>query len=142
MSADLALNQLQPNMSSFNTTVIVLDPGGHRRTHNGTITTMKVADSTGSINVSLMNPEFTETFRAGDILKFRGAHTTIFQGGLTLSVGKNGECKKVSEFMMVFSETPDISQMPLPAGVTDRRSDERAPRQQQQPLGGNRYSRP
>ncbi|CDK13468.1 GTP_EFTU_D2 domain-containing protein [Caenorhabditis elegans] len=82
-----------------------------------------------------MNPEFNETFKPGDILKFRGAYTSIYQGGLTLSVGKSGECKKVGEFMMVFSETPDISMMPLPAGVMDRRNE-----RMQSPAG--RYSRP
>uniref|UniRef100_A0A1I7V4P2 OB domain-containing protein n=1 Tax=Caenorhabditis tropicalis TaxID=1561998 RepID=A0A1I7V4P2_9PELO len=138
MSGEVPLNQLQPNMNSFATTVIVLDPGAHRRTQNGSILTMKVADATGSINASIMNPEFTETFKPGDILKFRGAYTSIFQGGLTIGVGKNGECKKMGEFVMVFSETPDISQMPLPAGVTDRRSDDRPPRQS---AGGNRFQR-
>ncbi|PIC31224.1 hypothetical protein B9Z55_011993 [Caenorhabditis nigoni] len=134
MSNDIPLNQLQPNMNSFNVTAIVLDQGSYRRTQSGSIITMKVADATGSINASLMNPEFTETFRPGDILKFRGAYTSIFQSGLTLSLGKNGECKKIGEFMMIFSETPDISQMPLPAGVTDRRADRHSP-------SGNRYQR-
>lgn len=138
MSSDIPLNQLQPNMNSFNVSVIVLDQGSYRRTQNGSIITMKVADPTGSINASLMNPEFTETFRPGDILKFRGAHTSIFQGCLTLSVGKNGECKKVGEFMMTFSDTPDISSMPLPPGVTDRRSEERSSRP---PSANNRYAR-
>uniref|UniRef100_A0A8R1IFW0 OB domain-containing protein n=1 Tax=Caenorhabditis japonica TaxID=281687 RepID=A0A8R1IFW0_CAEJA len=108
-------------MNSFNVTAIVLDPGVHRRTQTGTIMTMRVADHTGSINVSIMNPEYTELFKPGDILKFRGAYTSVYQGGLTLGVGKQGECKKTGEFMMIFSETPDISAMPLPAGVRDDR---------------------
>ncbi|CAL2038605.1 unnamed protein product [Caenorhabditis brenneri] len=137
MSADIPLNQLQPNMNSISVTAIVLDPGVNRRTQSGSIITMKVADSTGSINASIINPE-CDTYKPGDILKFRGAYTSIYQGGLTFGVAKNGECKKIGEFVMVFSETPDISLMPLPAGISDRRSDERQSRQNP---GGNRFQR-
>ncbi|CAI2351985.1 unnamed protein product [Caenorhabditis sp. 36 PRJEB53466] len=138
MSGDIPLSQLQPNMNGLNTTVIVLDPGQYRRTQNGSIITMRVADATGSISASIMNPEFTETFKGGDILKFRSAYTSIFQGGLTLNVGKNGDCKKAGEFMMVFSDTPDITSLPLPAGTVDRRADDG--RMQRGPPG-NRYQR-
>ncbi|EGT42101.1 hypothetical protein CAEBREN_15185 [Caenorhabditis brenneri] len=78
MSADIPLNQLQPNMNSISVTAIVLDPGVNRRTQSGSIITMKVADSTGSINASIINPE-CDTYKPGDILKFRGAYTSIYQ---------------------------------------------------------------
>ncbi|CAI5448446.1 unnamed protein product [Caenorhabditis angaria] len=118
MAQEVQLIQLQPNMNGFNTTTIVLDPGQIRRTQQGSILTMKVADQTGSINATYMNPDFSETWKGGDILRMKGAYTSVYQGGLTLAIGRNGDCKKIGEFFMQFSELPDISQMALPVGTT------------------------
>ncbi|CAB3409364.1 unnamed protein product [Caenorhabditis bovis] len=97
--------------SGINATVIVLDPGNIRRTATGSVLTMRIADASGTINCTIMNPDFNETWRAGDILKIRGAHTQIYQGSLVLYIGRNGDCKKAGEFGLPFNDQPDISQM-------------------------------
>ncbi|CAD6198085.1 unnamed protein product [Caenorhabditis auriculariae] len=110
----LKLGQLQPNMQSINTMVIILEPGQIRRTNTGTILVMRVADSTGSINLTLINPEFNETWRSGDILRIKSAYANLYQGGLTLTCGRNSECIKAGEFFMAFIETPFISEQAWP----------------------------
>uniref|UniRef100_A0A1I7X7M1 OB domain-containing protein n=1 Tax=Heterorhabditis bacteriophora TaxID=37862 RepID=A0A1I7X7M1_HETBA len=103
--------QLQPQMNGVNIYVIVLDAGQLRRTATGgAIQVMRVADPTGSVNMTIMNPEVADMFQAGDIVKIKNAFTNIHRGGLTLSCGRMGEFVKSGEFFMLYSEVPNLSE--------------------------------
>uniref|UniRef100_A0A8R1EL43 Uncharacterized protein n=1 Tax=Caenorhabditis japonica TaxID=281687 RepID=A0A8R1EL43_CAEJA len=60
-------------------------------------------------------------FEPGDILRIRGAFGSVYQGRLGVTVNWHAECKKSGEFTMTFSETPRITDLPLPPGTVDPR---------------------
>lgn len=114
------LEAIQPYMKNVNCIVIVIDGGEHRQTSSGTIKTFRVADHTGSINVSFVNPDFQENFQPGDILRIRGAQGGVFESRLHLSIsGRNSECRKTGDFCMLFKDHPNFSSKPLPENLRD-----------------------
>ncbi|CAL2038935.1 unnamed protein product [Caenorhabditis brenneri] len=130
MNDYIALEAIQPYMKNINCVVIVLDGGEHRQTNSGTIKTFRVADHTGSIKVSFVNPEFTENFQPGDILRIRGGHGNVYESRLQLGLnGKTSECKKTGEFCMIFKEDPNFSQKPVSQNLQDPRDREQQNRE-------------
>jgi len=69
-----------------------------------------VADSTGSVNLSLWDTT-ADWLQAGDIIRLKGAHCTLFHGSLILYSGRHGSIERIGEFTMVFTEVPNISHL-------------------------------
>src|SRR5688572_25760217 len=83
--------------------------GPARRTSQGNeVRTIRVADHTGSINMSVWN-EIGAFATPGDIFRLRNGSTTVFKGRLALNVGINGEMLKTGEFLLAYNELPDKS---------------------------------
>ncbi|VDP37788.1 unnamed protein product [Heligmosomoides polygyrus] len=71
---------------------------------------MRIADPSGSIIFTIMNAEVQDLFEPGDIIKIKNAFTSIHRGMLNLSCGRQGEFTKSGDFMLVYSETPNMSE--------------------------------
>ncbi|CAI4224979.1 unnamed protein product [Auanema sp. JU1783] len=105
------IHQLVPQMTGVNIQFIVIELGQLFRTISGdTIQTLKVADTTGSVTLSLRSPDLIEAFQPGDIIKLKNGYTNVHRGSLTLSCGRNGECLRIGEFFMGYTETPNMSE--------------------------------
>ena len=103
------IKDLEPNQKSVNLMVIVLEIGKPNQTKDGhEIRNVRVADKTGSINLSVWN-EYGAVLREGDILRLNGCFTQIWKNSLQIKIGNKGQIIKCGDFMMLFSETPDMS---------------------------------
>ena len=58
--------------------------------------------------MSLWN-EYGAVLREGDILRLNGCFTQIWKNSLQVKVGNKGQIIKAGEFMLIFSELPDMS---------------------------------
>ncbi|KAM3184002.1 hypothetical protein ACTXT7_009246 [Hymenolepis weldensis] len=104
MDKDYLLKDLKPNMKFVNTSVIVIDVDKIIQTKEGSmVRTVKVADHTGCINMSVWNL-MARLISVGDLLKVSRANTSVRNGSLTLNVGRNGEVVKTGEFTMLFKK--------------------------------------
>ncbi|KAK6748804.1 hypothetical protein RB195_001433 [Necator americanus] len=102
---------LQPQMNCINTYGIVLENHPVRRLANGSlVVSMRIADTSGSIIFTIMNAEVQDLFEPGDIIKIKNGFTNIYRGMLNLSCGRQGEFMKSGDFMLVYSETPNMSE--------------------------------
>jgi ssDNA-binding replication factor A large subunit len=103
------IKDLEPNQKSINLHVIVLEIGKPNQTKDGhEVRTIRVADRTGSVNLSLWN-EYGAVLREGDILRLNGCFTQIWKSSLQVKVGNKGQIIKIGEFCMTFSDLPDMS---------------------------------
>ncbi len=73
------------------------------------VRTVKVADKTGSINLSLWD-EPGKLVQSGDIVRMTRAYLNVWKGCLTLYLGKGGELARVGDFCLVFAEQPFLSE--------------------------------
>ncbi|VDD77040.1 unnamed protein product [Mesocestoides corti] len=84
-------------------------PGSPTRTKDGNeVRTVRVADRTGSINLSVWN-EKGALIAPADLLQLIQGNTTVRNGCLTLNVGRFGQLIKIGEFCFPFVEQPDFS---------------------------------
>ena len=67
-----------------------------------------VADQSGAIVLSLWD-DIARTVQPGHILQLKTAYTNLFQNKLRIYVPKFGSVKKIGDFMMLFSMTPNVS---------------------------------
>lgn len=105
------------------------------------VRTCKIADKTGSVNISVWDQPGMY-LQGGDICKLTkgyrhfwhfapkqrsssnriliwflfsiASYTSVWKGALTVYTGKVGEITKVGEFMMLFSELPNMSEVVMP----------------------------
>ncbi|XP_077544188.1 SOSS complex subunit B1-like isoform X1 [Haemaphysalis longicornis] len=126
------IRDLKPGMKNLSIIFIVLEIGRPNMTKEGhEVRTCKVADRSGSINISVWDEPGT-CIQPGDICKLTKGYASLWKGCLTLYTGKGGEIQKIGEFCLPFSETPFMSepnpefmqqlQNKLNANVVDRRS--------------------
>ncbi|KJH47371.1 hypothetical protein DICVIV_06534 [Dictyocaulus viviparus] len=102
---------LVPQMNSINTYGIVLENHPARRLANGNLVlSMRIADPSGSIIFTIMNAEVQDLFEPGDIIKIKNGFTNVHRGMLNLSCGRQGEFVKSGDFMLIYSETPNMSE--------------------------------
>ncbi|CDS37830.1 soss complex subunit b1 [Echinococcus multilocularis] len=107
--SSLLIKDLKPNMKRVCVIFIVLEIGSPVRIKDGNeVRTVKVADRTGCINMSVWN-EKGNLISPGDIIQLTQGNTTVRNGCLTLNVGRYGELVKTGEFCLLFSEQPDCS---------------------------------
>jgi hypothetical protein len=106
------IKDLEPNQKNINLQVIVLDVAKPTQTKDGhEVRSVRIADKTGSINLSVWN-EYGAVLKEGDILRLNGCFTQIWKVSLQVKVSTKGQIVKIGEFMMVFSEFPDMSVLP------------------------------
>ncbi|GAB1606947.1 SOSS complex subunit B2-like [Argonauta hians] len=111
--AFVLIKDIRPGLKSLNVTFIVLEIGKPTRTKDGhDVRSCKVADKTGSVNVSVWD-EAGCLLQTGDICKLTKGYSSLWKGCLTLYTGKNGEITKIGEFTMQFAETPNMSEANL-----------------------------
>ncbi|KAH7946941.1 SOSS complex subunit B2-like [Rhipicephalus sanguineus] len=104
------IRELKMGMKSLSITFIVLDIGRPNMTKEGhEVRTCKVADRSGSINLSLWDEPGT-CIQEGDICKLTKGYVSLWKGCLTLYTGKGGTIQKIGEFCLPFSETPFMSE--------------------------------
>lgn len=126
------IRDLKPGMKNLSIIFIVLEIGRPNTTKEGhEVRTCKVADRSGSINVSVWDEPGT-CIQQGDICKLTKGYASLWKGCLTLYTGKGGDIQKIGEFCLPFSETPFMSeqnpefmqqlQAKLNANVDQRRS--------------------
>ncbi|XP_059161487.1 SOSS complex subunit B1-A-like [Physella acuta] len=107
--AYLALKDVRPGMKNLHIMFIVLEVGKATRTKEGhEVRSCKVADKTGSINLSVWD-EAASVIQSGDICKFMRGYAQVWKGCLTLYTGKIGEILKIGEFCFNFIEVPNFS---------------------------------
>ncbi|XP_064483564.1 SOSS complex subunit B1-like isoform X2 [Ornithodoros turicata] len=105
-----SIRDLKPGMKNLNIVFIVLDIGRPNTTKEGhEVRTCRVADRTGSINVSVWDEPGT-CLQQGDICKLTKGYASLWKSCLTLYTGKGGDIQKIGEFCLPFSETPFMSE--------------------------------
>lgn len=105
----IILKDVRPGMKNLHIMFIVLEVGKPTRTKDGhDVRSCKVADKTGSINLSVWD-EVGQAIQPGDICKFTRGYACLWKGGLTLYTGKAGEISKIGEFCFNFIEVPNYS---------------------------------
>lgn len=104
------IRDLKPGMKNLNLIFIILDMGRPNVTKEGhEVRSCKVADKSGSVNVSLWD-EPGQLLQSGDICKLTKGYVSLWKGCLTLYSGKGGDVLKIGEFCLVFSECPFMSE--------------------------------
>ena len=106
MGEYIPIRNLRSGMKDITVMFIVLDVGRANVTKEGhEVRTVKVADKTGSINLSVWD-EPGKLITSGDIIRMTKGYTNVWKGCLTLYTGKMGDFLKVGEFCLIFSELP------------------------------------
>ncbi|XP_054754248.1 SOSS complex subunit B1-A-like [Lytechinus pictus] len=104
------IKDLRPGLKNLQITFIVLDIERPTKTKDGhEVRSCKVADKTGSINMSLWD-ELGEIIQSGDIIRLTKGYSSMYRNHLTLYSGQAGKLQKVGEYCMIFSETPNMSE--------------------------------
>lgn len=104
------IRSLKPGSKDLSLMFIVLDIARPTKTKEGhEVRTVKVADRSGSINLSLWDG-LGKLIQTGDIIRMTKGYINVWKNCLTLYLGKSSEFQKVNEFCMVFSELPFISE--------------------------------
>ena len=103
------IKDLKPNLKNINLQAIVLDICKPTQTKDGNeVRSVRIADRSGSINLSVWN-NYGSLLKEGDIIKLTGCYTQIWKLSLQLKISTKGTLFKCGDFMMVFSEQPDMS---------------------------------
>uniref|UniRef100_A0A069DPL9 Putative solute carrier family 35 member c2-like protein n=1 Tax=Panstrongylus megistus TaxID=65343 RepID=A0A069DPL9_9HEMI len=103
------IKDIRQGMKNLNLTVIVLEVGNPVQIKEREVRTLKVADATACINLSLWD-EPGHYLIPGDIVRLTKAHANVFRNCLTLYSGKTGDIDKLGEFCMVFNEQLNMSE--------------------------------
>jgi len=105
----IAIRDLKAGLKNLNLHFIVIEVGRPNSTKDGhEVRTCKIADRTGSVNISVWN-EPGQYLQSGDICRLTKGYTSMWKGCLTVYTGKVGEIMKIGEFAMIFSELPNMS---------------------------------
>jgi len=104
-----SIKDLKPGMNSLHLSFIVLDIGLPSTTkENQEVRTVKVADKSGMVNLSVWN-ELGKALQSGDIIRMSRGYTGMFKNCLTVYTTRAGDFHKIGDFCMIFSETPYMS---------------------------------
>lgn len=104
------IKDIRPGLKNINVTFIVLEVGhAVPLKENREVRTLKVADSTACINVSIWD-EPGALLQPGDIVRLTKGYASIWRSCLTLYSGKTGDIDKIGEFCMVFNEQLNMSE--------------------------------
>lgn len=112
----IVIEQLRHGTKHLNFDVIVLRNDGPASRHiPGSPYMLFVADQSASIMMCAFPEHRPDLVNEGDILTIRDGYSTIFQGSLTLYLGKRGSMRRTDRFTKVFSEVPNMSAMKFDA---------------------------
>ncbi|XP_077153666.1 SOSS complex subunit B1 [Ranitomeya variabilis] len=126
MTTETFVKDVKPGLKNLNVIFIVLETGRVTKTKDGhEVRTCKVADKTGSINISVWD-DVGNLIQPGDIIRLTKGYASVFKGCLTLYTGRGGELQKIGEFCMVYSELPNFSE-PNPEYVAQQSQSKQAP---------------
>jgi len=120
------IKDIRPGLKNLNLIFIVVEVGKPSKTKDGNeIRTVRVADKSGSINMSVWN-EFGLHMLAGDIIRFFRGYAQVWKNQLTIYSGRVGGMEKIGEFCMLFCETPNMSDpnpefIAMAKQITDKR---------------------
>lgn len=104
------IKDVRPGIKNLKMKIIVLQVNNPYKTKDGNeVRSCKVADKTGSVNISIWGDDGNYV-QPGDILQITRGYGTLFKNCLTLYVGKGGTLVKTGEFCMMFNEVPDMSE--------------------------------
>ncbi|KAM4699283.1 SOSS complex subunit B1 isoform 1-T1 [Discoglossus pictus] len=110
MTTETFVKDVKPGLKNLNVIFIVLETGRVTKTKDGhEVRTCKVADKTGSINISVWD-DVGNLIQPGDIIRLTKGYASVFKGCLTLYTGRGGDLQKIGEFCMVYSEVPNFSE--------------------------------
>uniref|UniRef100_A0A672USS0 Nucleic acid binding protein 2 n=3 Tax=Australaves TaxID=3073809 RepID=A0A672USS0_STRHB len=110
MSTETLVKDVKPGLKNLNLIFIVLETGRVTKTKDGhEVRTCKVADKSGSINISVWD-DVGNLIQPGDIIRLTKGYASVFKGCLTLYTGRGGDLQKIGEFCMVYSEVPNFSE--------------------------------
>lgn len=110
MTTETFVKDVKPGLKNLNVLFIVLETGRVTKTKDGhEVRTCKVADKTGSINISVWD-DVGNLIQPGDIIRLTKGYASVFKGCLTLYTGRGGDLQKIGEFCMVYSEVPNFSE--------------------------------
>nr|XP_006131252.1 SOSS complex subunit B1 [Pelodiscus sinensis]XP_006131253.1 SOSS complex subunit B1 [Pelodiscus sinensis]XP_006131254.1 SOSS complex subunit B1 [Pelodiscus sinensis] len=110
MTTETCVKDIKPGLKNLNLIFIVLETGRVTKTKDGhEVRTCKVADKTGSINISVWD-DVGNLIQPGDIIRLTKGYASVFKGCLTLYTGRGGDLQKIGEFCMVYSEVPNFSE--------------------------------
>lgn len=110
MATDTFVKDVKPGLKNLNVLFIVLETGRVTKTKDGhEVRTCKVADKTGSINISVWD-DVGNLIQPGDIIRLTKGYASVFKGCLTLYTGRGGDLQKIGEFTMLYSEVPNFSE--------------------------------
>ena len=102
--------------------------------------TVKVADRTGMVNLTVWN-EQGKVLQQGDIIRMTRGYTNMFKNCLTIHPIRNGEFVKIGDFCMIFTETPNMSEPnPELAAQFEKEEAERKAEKASRAVGGDRGS--
>ncbi|XP_077997426.1 SOSS complex subunit B2-like [Glandiceps talaboti] len=103
------IKDIRPSQKNLNVIFIMLDIGRPTTTKDGhEVRSCKVADKTGSINISIWD-SVGDLIQPGDIIRLTRGYASMWKGCLTLYTGRGGELHRIGDFCMVFSEVPNMS---------------------------------
>ncbi|XP_069509850.1 SOSS complex subunit B1 [Ambystoma mexicanum] len=110
MATETFVKDVKPGLKNLNVLFIVLETGRVTKTKDGhEVRTCKVADKTGSINISVWD-DVGNLIQPGDIIRLTKGYASVFKGCLTLYTGRGGDLQKIGEFCMIYSEVPNFSE--------------------------------
>ncbi|XP_063808709.1 SOSS complex subunit B1 [Pseudophryne corroboree] len=125
MTTETFVKDVKPGLKNLNVIFIVLETGRVTKTKDGhEVRTCKVADKTGSINISVWD-DVGNLIQPGDIIRLTKGYASVFKGCLTLYTGRGGDLQKIGEFCMVYSEAPNFSE-PNPEYVAQQSQSKQA----------------
>ncbi|XP_038608555.1 SOSS complex subunit B1 isoform X2 [Tachyglossus aculeatus] len=97
MTTETFVKDIKPGLKNLNLIFIVLETGRVTKTKDGhEVRTCKVADKTGSINISVWDDAGT-LIQPGDIIRLTKGYASVFKGCLTLYTGRGGDLQKIGE---------------------------------------------
>ena len=102
------IRSLRPGLQDVNLRFIMLERLRALPSNDGQVHTWLVADESGAVELSLYD-HLCDAFAEAEIVELRGGNTQLHKDHVVLLVG-TGDTKRVGEFTLAFSETPNMSQ--------------------------------
>ncbi|RWR93645.1 SOSS complex subunit B isoform X1 [Cinnamomum micranthum f. kanehirae] len=107
----VCLKDIVPAASNnVNAEFILLDKGNPTKEGQERTCVALVADETAAVHFQLWGSE-CDAFEAGDIIRLSNGIFSFHRNNLLLRAGKRGKAEKVGEFVKVFVETPNMSEI-------------------------------
>ncbi|XP_065353533.1 SOSS complex subunit B homolog [Cloeon dipterum] len=112
----MPIKDIRAGMKNLTLEFIILEIGLPIFTkENREVRSCKIADSSGCINMSIWDTP-GQFLAPGDIVRATRAYATVYRNSLVVYSGKSGEVQRIGDYCMVFSESPNMSELPVVSG--------------------------